>query len=100
MLKSLSSKEVINCEQHVSIKKNNKYKHIKYLFLKILIFLLIASCYAQKVDKRKFSIRAGNEKLQQQIEAGVLEEDIRKSWVNEVREFKKMRKPYLIYNEI
>ncbi len=48
-------------------------------------------------DKRKFSIRAGNEKLQQQIEAGVSEEEIRKSWEKDLQTFKKMRKEYLIY---
>lgn len=49
-------------------------------------------------DKRKFSIRAGNEKLQQQIEAGISEEEIRKSWQFGLRDFKIMRAPYLIYN--
>ena len=50
-------------------------------------------------DKRKFTIRAGNEKLQQQIEAGVSEEEIRNSWKEGLRDFKKMREPYLIYFE-
>lgn len=49
-------------------------------------------------DKRKFSIRAGNEKLQQQIEAGLSEEEIRKSWQLGLRDFKITRAPYLIYN--
>jgi len=49
-------------------------------------------------DKRKFAIRAGNEKLQQQIEAGISEELIRESWKEGVQNFKKMRKQYLIYN--
>lgn len=48
-------------------------------------------------DKRKFSIRAGNEKLQQQIEAGISEEEIRNSWQEGLKNFKKMRAPYLIY---
>lgn len=48
-------------------------------------------------DKRKFSIRAGNDKLQQQIEAGISEEEIRNSWNDGLRDFKKMRKQYLIY---
>ena len=50
-------------------------------------------------DKRKFLIRAGNEKLQQQIEAGISEEEIRNSWKEGLQNFKKMRKQYLIYNE-
>ncbi len=48
-------------------------------------------------DKRKFSIRAGNEKLQQQIEAGLSEEEIRNSWKEDLENFKKMRQQYLIY---
>jgi uncharacterized protein YbbC (DUF1343 family) len=48
-------------------------------------------------DKRKFSIRAGNEKLQQQIEAGLSEEKIRNSWKEGLENFKKMRQQYLIY---
>lgn len=48
-------------------------------------------------DKRKFSIRAGNEKLQQQIEAGISEEEIRNSWKEGLENFKKMRRQYLIY---
>jgi len=50
-------------------------------------------------DKRKFSIRAGNEKLQQQIEAGLSEEEIRNSWKEDLENFKKMRQKYLIYKE-
>lgn len=50
-------------------------------------------------DKRKFSIRAGNEKLQQQIEAGLSEEKIRNSWKEGLENFKKMRQQYLIYKE-
>ena len=50
-------------------------------------------------DKRKFSIRAGNEKLQQQIEAGIPEQEIRDSWKEGLSDFKKMRKQYLIYKE-
>ena len=50
-------------------------------------------------DKRKFSIRAGNEKLQQQIEAGLSEEEIRNSWKVGLENFKKMRQKYLIYKE-
>jgi uncharacterized protein YbbC (DUF1343 family) len=49
------------------------------------------------LDKRKFAIRAGNEKLQQQIEAGISEEEIRNSWKEGVAAFKKMRAKYLIY---
>lgn len=50
-------------------------------------------------DKRKFAIRAGNDQLQQQIESGLSEQEIRNSWKEGLKNFKKMRMQYLIYNE-
>ncbi|UUC46864.1 exo-beta-N-acetylmuramidase NamZ family protein [Flavobacterium cerinum] len=44
-----------------------------------------------------FSKLAGTQKLQQQIESGMKESDIRKSWEKGLNAFKKMRSPYLIY---
>ena len=44
-----------------------------------------------------FTKLAGTKKLQQQIEAGVSEDDIRKSWEKGLSDFKEMRKKYLIY---
>ena len=35
--------------------------------------------------------------LQQQIEAGTSDADIRKSWEKGLKDFKEMRKKYLIY---
>lgn len=40
---------------------------------------------------------AGTKKLQQQIEAGASETEIRKSWESGLKSFKEMRKKYLIY---
>ncbi len=45
-----------------------------------------------------FTKLAGTKKLQQQIEAGISETEIRKSWKNGLTDFRAMRKPYLIYN--
>ncbi len=45
-----------------------------------------------------FTKLAGTEKLQQQIEQGTPEKEIRKSWKKELNTFKKTRKNYLIYN--
>jgi uncharacterized protein YbbC (DUF1343 family) len=45
-----------------------------------------------------FTKLAGTKKLQQQIESGVSEIEIRKSWEKGLKEFKEMRKKYLIYN--
>ena len=58
--------------------------------------------YNTTLDKSKFfnsffTKLAGTKKLQQQIEAGVSEKDIRKSWEKDLNDFKTMRKKYLIY---
>lgn len=57
----------------------------------------------QKTPKTKkffgstFTIHAGTEKLQQQLEQGFSEEEIRASWVDGLEEFKVVREKYLIY---
>ncbi|WP_395062958.1 exo-beta-N-acetylmuramidase NamZ domain-containing protein [Flavobacterium sp.] len=70
---------------------------VKQLELKWLI-----KAYNTTSDKLKFftpffTKLAGTKKLQQQIEAGVSEKDIRKSWEKDLNDFKEMRKKYLIY---
>jgi len=62
----------------------------------------LIKAYNTTSDKTKFftdffTKLAGTKKLQQQIEAGVSESDIRKSWEKDLTAFKEMRKPYLIY---
>lgn len=44
-----------------------------------------------------FTKHAGTAKLQQQIEAGMSEDDIKKTWVEGLEEFKKTRQKYLMY---
>ncbi len=44
-----------------------------------------------------FTKLAGTKKLQQQIESGVSEEDIRESWKKGLEDFRAMRQKYLIY---
>ncbi len=71
---------------------------VKQLELKWLL-----KAYAETTDKSKFFIPfftklAGTTKLQQQIEAGISESEIRKSWEKGLNDFKAMRKKYLIYN--
>ena len=71
---------------------------VKQLELKWLI-----NAYNSTSDKSKFftdffTKLAGTKKLQQQIEDGVSEIEIRKSWEKGLNEFKKMREKYLIYN--
>lgn len=42
---------------------------------------------------------AGTPLLRQQIEKGVSEDDIRKSWKDDIEKFKKIRKKYLLYSD-
>ena len=75
----------------------SKIDKIKQLELKWLI-----NAYKITLDKSKFfnsffTKLAGTKKLQQQIEAGNSEVEIRKSWENGLVAFKKMRSKYLIY---
>ncbi len=70
---------------------------VKQLELKWLI-----KAYQTTADKSKFfnsffTKLAGTKKLQEQIETGTSEAEIRKSWEKGINEFKEMRKKYLIY---
>lgn len=63
----------------------------------------IIRAYNNSVGKQEFFIDffttlAGTTQLQRQIEEGLPEEDIRKSWMDGLSEFKKMRRMYLIYD--
>jgi uncharacterized protein YbbC (DUF1343 family) len=73
------------------------YPKLKQLELKWLI-----KAYHNTSDKTKFfnaffTKLAGTKKLQQQIESGVSEAQIRKTWQKDLEAFKKMRTKYLIY---
>ena len=62
----------------------------------------LLKAYNSTSDKSKFFTAfftklAGTKKLQQQIEAGASETEIRKSWEKGLNDFKAMRKKYLIY---
>ncbi len=45
-----------------------------------------------------FTKHAGTTELQKQIEAGLSQEEIKKTWQNDIAQFKKIRAKYLIYN--
>jgi uncharacterized protein YbbC (DUF1343 family) len=45
-----------------------------------------------------FDKLAGTNELRIQVESGMTEEEIRESWQDELRAFKKIRTKYLIYN--
>ncbi|QEE49310.1 DUF1343 domain-containing protein [Flavobacterium alkalisoli] len=72
-------------------------KNVNQLELKWLI-----DAYKHTEDKSKFFIPfftklAGTKKLQEQIEAGKSETEIRESWKKGLADFKQTRKKYLIY---
>jgi uncharacterized protein YbbC (DUF1343 family) len=74
-----------------------KIEKVTQLELKWLL-----KAYNSTTDKTKFfneffTKLAGTKKLQQQIESGVSENEIRKSWEKGLEDFKEMRKKYLIY---
>jgi uncharacterized protein YbbC (DUF1343 family) len=77
----------------------SKIEKVKQLEIKWLL-----KAYAQTKDKSKFFIPfftklAGTKKLQEQIEAGKTEAEIRKSWEAGLTAFNQLRKKYLIYPE-
>ncbi len=62
----------------------------------------LIKAYKTTTDKSKFfnsffTKLAGTKKLQQQIESGISEKEIRESWKKGLIEFKEMRTKYLIY---
>ena len=74
------------------------YPKLKRLELKWLL-----KAYQNTSDKTKFfntffTKLAGTKKLQEQIESGTSEDQIRKSWQKDLENFKKMRTQYLIYS--
>ena len=70
----------------------------KKLFLEAyfgnIVLLIDSSSVNPNTNQATFT---GTKKLQQQIEAGTSEADIRKSWEKGLKDFKEMRKKYLIY---
>ena len=75
----------------------SKIEKVNQIELKWLL-----KAYKNTPDKSKFfnsffTKLVGTKKLQQQIETGISESEIRKSWENGLSDFKEMRKKYLIY---
>lgn len=75
----------------------SQIEKVNQLELKWLI-----KAYNETTDKSKFfnsffTKLAGTKKLQQQIESGISETEIRASWKEGLEKFKVMRKQYLIY---
>ncbi|MGC6430087.1 MAG: exo-beta-N-acetylmuramidase NamZ domain-containing protein [Jejuia sp.] len=64
----------------------------------------IIKAYQNSTDKSKFfntdnfTKHAGTTQLQKQIEAGMLEADIKTTWQDDLEAFKKVRRKYLLYD--
>jgi uncharacterized protein YbbC (DUF1343 family) len=70
---------------------------LRQLELKWLIKTYESTTNKAKFFNPFFTKLAGTQKLQQQIEDGKSEADIRESWETDLEKFKKMRAKYLIY---
>lgn len=75
----------------------SRVKKVNQLELKWLIKAYQATTDKSKFFNPFFTKLAGTKKLQQQIEAGTSETEIRESWNKGLVEFKEMRSKYLIY---
>jgi len=69
-----------------------------------LYFFWLKGAFKNYSDQSKFfnvyfKSLAGNDKLQKQIEQGMSDEDIRKSWEPQLGNFLKIRKRYLLYTD-
>ena len=72
-------------------------EHLSKLDLSFLIDAYKQTPKKEKFFGKTFTIHAGTEKLQQQLEQGLSEQEIRKTWEKDIEAFKKVRKKYLIY---
>lgn len=87
-------------QEEVLKKVDNKIQ-LKYLLEAYRLFPKKESFFilpkSGNAEEAFFNKLAGNAVLMQQIKKGVLEKDIRKSWEPKLKEFKKIRKKYLMY---
>ena len=72
-------------------------EHLNRLDLSFLMDAYKRTPKTEKFFGKTFTIHAGTEKLQQQLEQGLSEQKIRKTWKKDLEDFKKVRKKYLIY---
>lgn len=70
---------------------------VKRIELKWLLEAYHKTEQPEKFFNSYFTKLAGTKKLQQQIEGGMSEEEIRATWKSGIEKFKEMRKKYLIY---
>ena len=71
--------------------------HLDKLDLSFLIDAYKRTPKTEKFFGKTFTIHAGTENLQQQLEQGLTVQEIRKTWEKDLKAFKKIREQYLIY---
>ena len=71
--------------------------HYNQLYLFWLIEAYNTAPEKEKFFTNYFNKLAGNARLQEQIKAGIPEDEIRAGWQNDIREFKRIRRKYLLY---
>ncbi|HSZ25374.1 MAG TPA: DUF1343 domain-containing protein, partial [Cytophagaceae bacterium] len=80
----------------LDLSKSNQEKGFK---LKYLIEMYQKSPEKDKFFNNFFNKLAGNDVLQAQIKKEMNEEEIRKSWLTELNNYRTMRKKYLLYED-
>lgn len=75
--------------------RNNK--HLSQIDLSFVLNAYQQTPKEETFFGETFTIHAGTEKLQQQIEQGLSETEIKKTWQEGLENFKKIRSKYLIY---
>ncbi len=73
-------------------------KKLNAIHLEWLIDAYNKTPKTEKFFGETFTIHAGTEKLQKQIEQGLSAKEIRNTWQNELQKFQKIRERYLIYD--
>lgn len=75
----------------------NYIRPSKELYLKWLIAFYEESNDQEEFFNDFFDLLAGTDQLRKQIKNGLSEEEIRETWKEDLKEFRKKRQPYLIY---
>jgi len=94
---NFGAKEPVYKDQFCYGEDLTQIEKVKQLELKWLLKAYNSTSDKSKFFNEFFTKLAGTKKLQQQIESGVSENEIRKSWEKGLQDFKKMREKYLIY---
>lgn len=78
---------------------SKKIAPMKHLDIKWLVKAYQNSSEKEKFFKKRFEYLSGTENLRKQIEEGCTVQEIKDNWKDNVLEFKKIRKKYLLYSD-